>query len=98
MSSSFTDPNDSQNESENNFVASYMMEVKDDTVHGSVTTEVSGPEGESDDDEWVVKAYKNKPLADEDWVANYYKERCLKVQKLEMLRSCLDGHVTLERW
>ena len=51
MSSSFTDPNDSQNESENNFVASYMMEAEDDTVHGSVTTEVSGPECESEDDE-----------------------------------------------
>ena len=30
MSSSFTDPNDSQNESENSFVTSYMMEVEDD--------------------------------------------------------------------
>ena len=98
MSSSFTDPNDSQNESENNFVASYMMEVEDDTVHGSVTTEVSGPEGESEDDEWVVKPYEDEPLADEDWVANYYEERRLEVQKLEMLRSRLDGRVTLERW
>ena len=32
MSSSFTDPNDSQAESENNFLASYMMEVEDDNV------------------------------------------------------------------
>ena len=30
VSSSFTDPNDSQAESENNFLASYMMEVEDD--------------------------------------------------------------------
>ena len=30
MSSSFTDPNDSQAESENNFLASYMMDVEDD--------------------------------------------------------------------
>ena len=65
MSSSFTDLNDSQNESENNFVASYMMEVEDDTVYGGVTTEVSGPEGESEDDEWVVKPYEDEPLADE---------------------------------
>ena len=35
VSSSFTDPNDSQAESENNFLASYMMElmeVEDDNV------------------------------------------------------------------
>ncbi len=30
MSSSFTDPNDSQNESETNFVTGHMMEVEDD--------------------------------------------------------------------
>ena len=67
----------------NQMMEVYMMEVEDDTVHGSVTTEVSGPEGESEDDEWVVKPHKDEPLADGDWVANYYKERCLKVQKLE---------------
>ena len=33
MSSSFTDPNDSQAESENNFLASYIMEVEDDNVY-----------------------------------------------------------------
>ena len=93
MSSSLTDSNNSQNETENNFGASYMMEVEDDTVHGSVTTEVSGP-----DDEWVVKPYEDEPLADEDWLAHYYEERRLEVQKLEMLRSCLNGRVTLERW
>ena len=45
MSSSFTDPNDSQAESENNFV-SYMMEVEDDNVYiGRMTTDVSGDTG-----------------------------------------------------
>ena len=46
MSSSFTDPNDSQAESENNFLASYMMEVEDDNVYiGRMTTDVSGNSG-----------------------------------------------------
>ena len=46
MSSSFTDPNDSQAESENNFLASYMMEVEDDNVDiGRMTTDVSGNSG-----------------------------------------------------
>ena len=42
MSSSSTDPNDSQAESENNFLASYMMEVEDDNVYNRrITTNVS---------------------------------------------------------
>ena len=46
MSSSFTDPNDSQAESENNFLVSFMMEVEDDNVYiGRMTTDVSGNSG-----------------------------------------------------
>ena len=46
MFSSFNDPNDSQAESENNFVASYMMEVEDDNLKiRRVTTDVSGDSG-----------------------------------------------------
>ena len=46
MSSSFTGPNDSQAESENNFLASYSMEVEDDNVYiGRRTTDVSGNSG-----------------------------------------------------
>ena len=46
MSSSFTDPNDSQAESENNFPASYMMDVEDGNVYiGGMTTDVSGNSG-----------------------------------------------------
>ena len=46
MSSSFTDPNDSQAESENNFVASEMMDVEDDNVYiGRMTTDVSANSG-----------------------------------------------------
>ena len=45
-SSSITDPNDSQAESENNFLASYMMEVQDNNVYiGRMTTDVSGDSG-----------------------------------------------------
>ena len=46
MSSSFTEPNDSHAKSENNFLASYMMEVEDDNVYiGRMTTDVSGNSG-----------------------------------------------------
>ena len=46
MSSSFTDPNDSQAESENHFLASYMTDVEDDNVYiGGMTTDVSGNSG-----------------------------------------------------
>ena len=42
----FTDPNDSQAESENSFLASYMMEVEDDNVYiGRMTTDVSWNSG-----------------------------------------------------
>ena len=41
-----TDPDDSQAESENNFLASYMMEVDDDNVYiWRMTTNVSGDSG-----------------------------------------------------
>ena len=46
VSSRFTDPNDSQAESENSFLASYMMEVEDDNVYiGRMTTDVSWNSG-----------------------------------------------------
>ena len=46
VSSSFTNPNDSQAESENNFLPSYMMDVEDDNVYiGRMTTDVSGDSG-----------------------------------------------------
>ena len=46
MSSSFTDPNDSQAESENNFLASYIMEVEDGNVYiRRMTSNVSGDLG-----------------------------------------------------
>ena len=46
MSSSFIDPNDSQAKSENNFLASKMMDVEDDNVYiGRMTTDVSGSLG-----------------------------------------------------
>ena len=40
VSSRFTDPNDRQAESENSFLASYMMEVEDDNVY--IGGDVSG--------------------------------------------------------
>ena len=46
MSSSFTDPNDSQAESENNFLTSYMTMFEDDNVYiRRMTTNVSGDSG-----------------------------------------------------
>ena len=46
VSSSFTEPNEIQAKSENNFLASYMMEVEDDNVYiERMTTDVSGNSG-----------------------------------------------------
>ena len=47
MPSSFTNPSDSQAESENNFGANlYMMEVEDNNVYiGRMTTDMSGDSG-----------------------------------------------------
>ena len=46
MSSSSTDPNDSQAKTENSFVVSNMMEVEDDNVYiWGVTTDGSGHSG-----------------------------------------------------
>jgi hypothetical protein len=67
MSSSFTVPNDSQNESENNFVTSYMMEVEDDTP---LTAET-----QSDEEQAIAQPYQNEPIANAEWVANYYEDR-----------------------
>ena len=49
MSSSCTDPNDSQAESENNFLASYMMEVEDDNVQPRPQGHLCGRAEEIDD-------------------------------------------------
>ena len=90
MSSSFTDPNDSQNESENSFVTSYMMEVEDDSP---LTAET-----QSGEELAITQPYQNEPIADAEWVANYYEERQEQEDRLEMLRGRFDGHATVESW
>ena len=94
MSSSFTDPNDSQNESEANFVIGHMMEVEDDAL---LTAE---PElgSELDEEEFIVQPYQDEPIANPEWVANYYEERREHEDRLEMLRNRLEGRVTVESW
>ena len=91
MSSSFTDANDSQNESETNFLIGHMMEVEDDAPW---TAEPQLGEEE----EFTFQPYQDEPLADAEWVANYYEERREQEDRLEMLRSRLEGRVTAESW
>ena len=90
MSSSVSDPNESQNESETNFVTGHMIEVED----GASWTE----ETQLGDDEFIVQPYQDEPIADAEWIANYYEERREQEDRLEMLRYRLEGRVTVESW
>ena len=90
MSSSFTDPNDSQNELENSFVTSYMMEVEDDAP---LTAET-----QSDEEQAITQPYQNEPNTDAEWVANYYEKRQEQEDRLEMFRGRFEGHATVESW
>ena len=66
MSSSFTDLNDSQNESETNFVICHMMEVEDDaplTAEAELGSEL-------DQEEFIVQPYQDEPIANPEWVKN----------------------------
>ncbi|XP_028418667.1 uncharacterized protein LOC114544290 [Dendronephthya gigantea] len=88
MSSSFTDPIDSQSESENNFITSYMMEVEDDAP---LATEAQG-------DQELMQPYQDEPIADTEWVENYYEERRNQDDRLRVLRGRLEGRVSVEGW
>ncbi len=91
MSSSFTDPNDSQNESETNFVTGHMMEVEDDAPWTAETQL-------GDEEQFIVQPYQDESIADAEWVANYYEERREQEDRLEMLRGRLERRVTVESW
>lgn len=93
MSSSFSDPVSSQNDSEIDFIAGYVMEVEDEAV-GSTE-----PSNQFEDEElWDVRPYEGEPIADDNWIANYYEQRRVEEDRLENLRSRLRGDITLQSW
>ena len=82
MSSSFSDPASRQNDSETNFIPGYIMEVEDEAV-GSNPVE--------DEELWGCKPYEGEPIADDNWITNYYEQRRFEEERLENLRSRLRG-------
>ena len=86
MSSSFSDALSSQDDSEINFIPGYIMEVEDGAVESR------------DEDLYEFQPYSDEPIADQEWIDNYYQQRRAKEEKLEELHSRLSSQVTLESW
>lgn len=61
-------------------------------------------EGESEfnssesDDSLEEGPYSNEPLADENWLAEYYQEREKHEERSKELQSRLDGNVDTDQW
>jgi hypothetical protein len=89
MSSSFSDALSSQDDSKINFIPGYIMEVEDGAVK-------SRDEDLLNENEF--QPYSDEPIADQEWIDNYYQQRCAKEEKLEELHSLLSSQVTLESW
>ncbi len=68
-----------------------MMEVEDDSPW-TAETQLGNEE------QFIVQPYQDEPIADAEWVANYYEERREQEDRLEMLRGRLEGCVTVESW
>ena len=91
MSSSLTDADNSQNDSDTNFIPGYVMEVEDDanmSTTGTLTNE----------DEWFVQPYQDEPIADEEWIEKYNEERSIEEEGIRRLQACLDGRADVDSW
>ena len=89
MSSTLTDPLDSQNGSKSSFEGAFMMEIEDDVL----TTQEA-----QDEDTWIARPYQDEPIANAEWVENYNERRRRLEETLQMLRSRQEGRVTVESW
>ena len=96
MSSSFSDPVSSQNDSETNFIPGYVMEVEDEAAGSTEPVYLSNQT--QNEEFWAVRPYGGEPIADASWIANYYEQRRLEEAQLQNLRSRLNRHVTVESW
>ena len=77
----------SDDDSEFNYIPGYYEPIE---------TENQASDGEfSDDHEALDGAYANEPLADEDWLREYNKQKAEKQQRLESLKDRLAGKESL---
>ena len=84
----FTSSSDSE-DSEENFIADYMLEVE-----GSPKS--SDQDGEDFDKE--LEANADEPLADDDWLAIYEEERKTDEELEKQLQDRLNGKEEVSKW
>lgn len=93
MSSSLSDNLDSQLDSDINFISDYIMEVEDDAVLPSTDSPAHTEE------QWPgLQPYKDEPIADPVWIAQYNEQRRAEEERRQLLMSRLNGTISVLDW
>lgn len=75
MSYKSSSAENSQNDSDVNFICDYVIEVEDDANMSSTNACIN-------EDEWFLKSYQHKPIANTDWIEKYNEERRMEQDRL----------------
>ena len=79
----------SEDDSEYNFIQNFVFESE---FVGSTASEVKEPRGGS------YQPYSNEPIADEEWLLEYYAEKQRENERFEELKRRHDGLETTDSW
>ena len=91
MSSTSSNANESQNDSDINFIPGYIMEVEDEV-------KTSSSVAITNEDEWFIKPYEDEPIADENWMTTYNEQRRQEEDNLRLLKTRLEGQDKVDNW
>ena len=91
MSCTSSNANESQNDSDINFIPGYIMEVEDEV-------KTSSSVAITNEDEWFIKPYEDEPIADENWMTTYNEQRRQEEDNLRLLKTRLEGQDKVDNW
>ena len=95
MSNHETDPEESEesyqsDDSDTNFIPGYIIENSESVENFS--------DSSSEDESAAGMAYREEPLADQEWLENYKRQENERLELKEKLERRLDGSVQISEW
>ena len=94
MSSTSSTIDDSQDDSDINFVAGYALEVQDEDNPNRNPNMPFITEEKED----CAQPYDGEPIADENWISHYNEQKIVQDEHLQVLQSRLDKPETVDMW
>ena len=97
-SESYSDDCFSSAESDFNEVEEYEIEVEEFELQTEINDAEKSSSSEADVVGTVVVPYDEEPIADEEWVENYEREKENQAKPYTELQERLDGQISTINW